>query len=258
MRRAVYHEGRCDALVGTSGEDRALGNYSQALEEVAIAEYVHADKVIDTETSMAYRYEREAVVGRSTEWLMQQHQSLAHDPDAQDEVAERLVEREDEGEDLSRQGRYAVQQARGRIVTDLMRTHGYSEAEAQESLSGWFGQRPDEGMSRAQRAGVTEKQVRAAYEDHVAFEYQRAHQEISASLLSRRGQAAGVSAEALFRGSLAQVESYASEELRAYWARHGRLTWGAFRYELLSRDSDRTAHTRAKTNLPDDVAMVGG
>lgn len=257
-RRVAYHESRCDALAGQPGEDRALDNYMRALEELRIAEYVHADQVIDPDTSRAREFTRDAVSSRPTEWLLQQHQALAHDPDAQEEIAERLVEREADGDELPRQGRYAVRRAVDRIVEEMTARGDYStEQEAREAVAGWFGQKPDENMSEAQRAGMTEKQARAEYEDQIAYEFQRAHEETRGSLLSKRGRAAGVSTEALFRGPLSQVEPYASEELRSYWARHGRLTWSAFRFELLGRDSDRAAHTRAKTQLPTDVAMVG-
>lgn len=256
-RRAAYHEGRCDALAGQPGEDRALDNYMRALEELRIAEYVHADQVIDPDTSRAHEFSRDSVASRPTEWLLQQHQALAHDPDAQEEIAERLVEREADGEELPRQGRYAVRRAVDRIVEEMTARGTYrSEAEAREAVAGWFGQKPDKNMSEAQRAGMTEKQARAEYEDQIAYEFERAHEETRGSLLSKRGRAAGVSTETLFRGPLSQVEPYASEELRSYWARHGRLTWSAFRFELLGRDSDRAAHTRAKTQLPTDVAMV--
>lgn len=256
-RRAAYHESRCDALAGQPGEDRALDNYMRALEELRIAEYVHADQVIDPDTSRAQEFSRDAVASRPTEWLLQQHQALAHDPDAQEEIAERLVEREADGDELPRQGRYAVRRAVDRIVEEMTARGTYqSKGEARESVAGWFGQKPDENMSEAQRAGMTEKQARAEYEDQIAYEFERAHEETRGSLLSKRGRAAGVSTEALFRGPLSQVEPYASEELRSYWARHGRLTWSAFRFEMLGRDSDRAAHTRAKTQLPTDVAMV--
>lgn len=257
LRRASYHESRCDALAGQPGEDRALENYSRALEEVAVAEYVHADQVIDTDSTRAHEFDRDAVADKPTEWLLQQHQALAHDPDAQEVIAERLVEREEDGAELPRQGRYAVRRAVDRIVEDMAaRGHYSSEGEAREAVAGWFGQKKDENVSEAVRSGMTEKQARTEYEDQVAYEFQRAHEETRGSLLSRRGRAAGVSTEALFRGPLSQVEPYASEELRSYWARHGRLTWAAFRYEVLGRDSDRGASIRAKTQLPDDVAMV--
>src|SRR5690625_3486147 len=154
-RRVAYHEGRCDALSGQPGEDRALGNYMRALEELRIAEYVHADQVIDPDTSRAREFSRDAVSSRPTEWLLQQHQALAHDPDAQEEIAERLVEREADGDELPRQGRYAVRRATDRIVEEMTARGDYSsEQEAREAVAGWFGQKPDESMSEAQRAGM--------------------------------------------------------------------------------------------------------
>lgn len=256
LRRVRYHEDRCDALAGQSGEEAALANYTRALEDVQIAEYVHADQVIDTDDTKMHDYTRDAVADWSTERLLQEHQALAHDPDAQEAIAERLVEREEDGEELPRQARHAVRRAVDRIADEMGGQYG-SEDEAHAAVRSWFGQRKDESMSEAQRAGMTEREARSSYEGSVNFEYVRAVEETNGELLSRRGRAAGVSPEALFRGSLSQMEPYASEELRAYWARHGRLTWTAFRYEALGRESDRAAHTRARTYLPDDVAMVG-
>lgn len=257
QRRAAYHESRCDALAGQQGEDRALSNYMRALEDVEIAEYVHTGRVIDPDTSEAHHYSRDAVAHQPTSWLLQQHQALAHDPDAQEEIAERLVERESDGEELPRQGRHAVRRATDRIVADMTeRGHYATEGDARAAVASWFGQKPDEDMSEARKAGMTEKQARADYEDRLAFEYAQAHEQARGELLSRKGIASGMSSEALFRGPLSQVEPYASDELRAYWAMNGRLTWSAYRYETLGRASDREAHARSKSNVPDDVAMV--
>lgn len=262
-RRVIYHEAKCDALAGGPGEDAAIANYSQALEDMALAEYVHEQKVVEVEDeaaeglTRAREFDRDAVADRSTEWLMQQHQALAHDPDAQEAIAERLTEREGDGEELPRQGRYAVRRATDRIAQEMVAQGLYgNEHEARRAIAAWFGQKPDENLSEAQLAGVTEADARRDYEDRLAFDYARANEQTKGELLSRRGKAAGVSAESLFRGPLSQVEPFASEELRSYWARNGRMTWSAYRYEVLGRDSDRAAHTRSRTNLPDDVALV--
>lgn len=256
MRRVAYHEGRCDALAGRDGEDTAVDNYMASLRDLEYAEQVHADRVIDPNTSAAYDFRREAVQDRDVPWLLQQHQAHAHDPDAQEVIAERLAERENSGEPMGNQGRHAIGRAKKRIADGLVRDGLYTPEQAAASVDGWFGHAPDESMSQAQAAGHSEIQARREYEDMVAFEYLRATEETRGTMLSRRGVAAGVSAESLFRGPLAKVEPYASEELRAYWARHGRLTWAAYRYEALGRDSDRAAFQRSKTYVPDDVAMV--
>lgn len=257
MRRVSYHEDRCDKLAGTDGEAAALDNYTSALEDMSIAEEVHDKRIVDVSDSAAYDFRREAVASQSTEWLLQQHRQHADDPDAREVIAERLVEREGEGEELPAQARHAIRRAMDRVTESMTRDGAYTEAEARERVRGWFGQKADENMSEAQAAGVTEVQARRDYNDMIAFEVNRAHQETRGSLLSKRGVAAGASSEALFRGPLSQAEPYASEELRAYWARHGRLTWSAYRYEMLGRASDRGANVRAKTQLPNDVAMVG-
>src|SRR5690625_1628451 len=189
QRRAAYHEGRCDALAGQPGEHRALDTSVRALEERRTAQFEHADQVVDPDTSRAHEFSHDAVSMQSTEWLLQQHQALAHDPDAQEEIAERLVEREADGDELPRQGRYAVRRAVDRIAEEMTARGDYSsEHEAKEAITEWFGQKPDENMSEAQRAGMTEKQARAEYEDQIAYEFQRAHEETRGSLLSKRGR----------------------------------------------------------------------
>lgn len=257
QRRVTYHEDRCDAVAGTAAEDRALGNYTQALEDLAIAEEVHAFRVLDPDPSRHAEFERDKVAGQSTEWLLQQHQQCADDPDAQEVIAERLVEREEEGEALPPQATFAVKRAMTTLSRRLANDGLYSdEDEARTAVAGWFGQKPDEDVSEAQAAGMSEAQARRDYEDMLAFEMLRASEETRGTLLSKRGVAKGISAEALFRGPLRQVETYASDELRSYWARRGRTTWAAFRHQALGRASDRGAAERSRTQLPDDVALV--
>src|SRR5690625_7895664 len=73
-RRVAYREGRCDALSGQPAEDRALGNYMRALEQLRIAEHVHAEQVIDPDTSRARELSRDPASWAHTAGLPHQQQ----------------------------------------------------------------------------------------------------------------------------------------------------------------------------------------
>jgi hypothetical protein len=63
-------------------------------------------------------------------------------------------------------------------------------------------------------------------------------------LLNRDGLAGGVDPASLFSGPASRVRKYASEELRTWFARHGRITYGEWKYQWFGRESDRqTART---------------
>lgn len=69
------------------------------------------------------------------------------------------------------------------------------------------------------RAGRQEEHTLAVETAYVAAETEtRGH------MLSRAGRAAGVNPRSLWTGPEARARRYASEELRAYWDKHGRLT----------------------------------
>jgi molybdopterin-guanine dinucleotide biosynthesis protein len=84
-------------------------------------------------------------------------------------------------------------------------------------------------------------ELRADYEAYVHSEWLKAEGETNGVLLNRAGRAAGVDPRSLWEGNAATARKYASEELKTYWQRNGRLTRGAFASHALGRRSDRAA-----------------
>lgn len=79
-------------------------------------------------------------------------------------------------------------------------------------------------------AGKIRAKVRAEYDLYLQSQHDRASDDTNGVLLNRRGRDAGVTAWSLFSGPLARAEAYASEELREWWAKHGRVDFES--YEL--------------------------
>lgn len=93
------------------------------------------------------------------------------------------------------------------------------------------------------RPGETrEKVVRRLYDEVTHLSYMRAEDWTRGNVLSRAGQAAGVSALSLFSGPRARARKHASEELKRFWAEvEPRQTYTEFRAAMLGRESDKKA-----------------
>jgi hypothetical protein len=85
---------------------------------------------------------------------------------------------------------------------------------------------------------------REEYDSFVEGSYVSAENECRGVLLNRNGRASGVDPASLFSGPASRVRKYASEELRTWFARHGRVTYSEWKYQWFGRESDRaTART---------------
>lgn len=65
-------------------------------------------------------------------------------------------------------------------------------------------------------------------------------------LLSRDGVRSGIDPRSLWGGTVARARRYASEELKRWWTEHPRKAFTEFRAQLLGRDRDVQAATRAR------------
>jgi hypothetical protein len=74
----------------------------------------------------------------------------------------------------------------------------------------------------------TYRMMRADFELYRHSRFLRAHTELRGELLNARGRAARIDAGTLFLGPWSRVELYASEELKDWFAQHGRLTVDEF------------------------------
>lgn len=95
----------------------------------------------------------------------------------------------------------------------------------------------DRREARDKRRERRANEKSAAREEHllaVESAFTAAESETRGHMLSKAGKAAGVNPQSLWTGPEARARRYASEELRAYWDRHGRLT----KAEWAKRDQD--------------------
>lgn len=91
------------------------------------------------------------------------------------------------------------------------------------------------------RPSTVDEQLRSDYETYVEMEWLKAEDECAGVLLNKTGRAAGVDPRTLWQGTTARARKYASEELKTFWQRHGRINFATFRADALGRRSDRAA-----------------
>ncbi|WP_404959026.1 phage minor capsid protein [Streptomyces sp. 147326] len=75
---------------------------------------------------------------------------------------------------------------------------------------------------------ITRRQAREMYDEYVYRQYLAAEDACNGYLLNKRAQAAGHSPASLFSGPARIAYSRASDELKEWWAEHGRLTQAEF------------------------------
>lgn len=102
---------------------------------------------------------------------------------------------------------------------------------------------------------TAEQQARTDYETMKEVAYLQAEYECAGQLLKAKYRNSGIDPRSLWVGPVTRALKYASPELQSVWARSGRLTWGAFRYQALHRTSDRAEHERARTGKAFDDAI---
>jgi hypothetical protein len=72
------------------------------------------------------------------------------------------------------------------------------------------------------------RECKAAFEDYRENQYRRALNDLGGHLLNRDGQREGIDTWSLFIGSHQRADKWASEELRAWFAENGRMTYTEF------------------------------
>lgn len=101
--------------------------------------------------------------------------------------------------------------------------------------------------TRASRKLSATEHARAEFETYVDCQWLQAESDCNGVLLTAEARAKGIDSRSLFSGRIDRAIKYASPELQSWWGAHGRLNFSAFRYQMLGRDSDRTAAERVKT-----------
>lgn len=70
--------------------------------------------------------------------------------------------------------------------------------------------------------------IRADFDNVIEAAYDRAERDTAGNLLNRRGEHRGIDPRSLFYGPRARVDAYASDELREWFATHGRITFAEY------------------------------
>ncbi|MGW9041242.1 phage minor capsid protein [Streptomyces lydicus] len=75
---------------------------------------------------------------------------------------------------------------------------------------------------------ITRAQARAMYDEYVYDQFLKAEQDCRGYLVNKKSRAAGIDPVGLFRGPARIAYARASDELKEWWAEHGRLTQAEF------------------------------
>lgn len=84
------------------------------------------------------------------------------------------------------------------------------------------------GDDEHQEQRLTRREARALYDEYVYRQYLAAEDDLRGYLLNKKAQTDGIDPVSLFRGPARIAHARASDELRAWWAQHGRLTQAEF------------------------------
>lgn len=170
---------------------------------------------------------------------------LHADPAAQEQIVATLEWREK----LERQR--DAELAEHRIQREREQAAAWAAAMAEDDTS------PLTNPARRPARRLSLDQVcREEYDAHVHLSYLTAEDECRGHLLSREAENAGIHPITLFSGPASRARKHASEELRSWWARHGRITYVEWRHKWMGRESDRKAAATARNQSLGEAAMV--
>lgn len=95
-----------------------------------------------------------------------------------------------------------------------------------------------------ERHRITRREARAMYDEYVYRQYLAAEEATNGYLLNRRGRAKGINPAQLFSGPARIAYAYASDELKEWWAEHGRLTQAEFIEQVTGKPQRWAASAR--------------
>jgi hypothetical protein len=172
---------------------------------------------------------------------------LADDPAAQDQIMATLDWRAQV--DAARDTELAEHTERQRFERE-QREQAWREAQERADAS------PLTNPARRPSRRLTQEQVcREEYDSYLSTVYTAAETECRGQLLGREGLAKGIDPQSLFTGPAVRVRKYASEELRTWFGRHGRITYAEWKYQWLGRTSDRAAARTARHESIGEVTV---
>ncbi|MEV0236882.1 phage minor capsid protein [Nonomuraea sp. NPDC050786] len=199
---------------------------------------------------------REAVAGLPAEFANASDEQILdlvrQFSDAGDPVAlEKLLAELDAREQNPTWSWQADDTAEDRAVTDLI-DDGADPLDAYALVYGLDPEvmRREESRQVAEqmrRPGETLDQVvRRLFDEWLETQFIAAERYTRGVLVNAAGRAAGIDGRTLLSGPQSRADRYASDELRAWWEQHPRMTLVEFRAQMLGRASDRKAAQRAK------------
>jgi hypothetical protein len=86
----------------------------------------------------------------------------------------------------------------------------------------------DAAVAEGAVPAITRAEARRMYDEYVYRQYLQAEDDLRGVLLSKKAEAAGRSPVTLFSGPARIAHAHASDELKEWWAEHGRLTQAEF------------------------------
>ncbi|KAB1141442.1 phage capsid protein [Streptomyces luteolifulvus] len=98
----------------------------------------------------------------------------------------------------------------------------------------------EDGDEHDERHTITRREARALYDEYVYRQYLQAEDDCNGYLLNKKAKTAGINPATLFSGPARIAYARASDELKEWWAEHGRLTQAEF-VEQVTGKSQRWA-----------------
>lgn len=192
----------------------------------------------------AAEYTPAATVDWSDDDLLSAWTELGDDPAAQDQIMATLEWREEVA--AARDAEIATHEAQQRAE----RERAWSAAEQAEDASPLTNP-----ARRAARQLTPEQACREEYDAFVRDSYVSAENGCRGAMLNRDGITSGIDPGSLFCGPASRVRKYASEELRTWFDRNGRITFSEWKYNWFGRQSDRKAALNARHESLGEVTL---
>jgi hypothetical protein len=238
IRQRIGRYDRAVRAASACGDWTAMEKYVALLDrDIALLDAATASR--DTELvapdTMAAAYTPAATVDWSDDDLILAWGELTDDPAAQDQIMATLDWREQVR--AARDAEIAAHERQRRAEQERAWAMAVQSEDASPLTNP--ARRPARRLSADQAC-------REEYESFVQSSYVSAENECRGVLLNRDGITAGIDPSSLFSGPASRVRKYASEELRTWFARHGRLTYGEWKYQWFGRESDRMAAHAAR------------
>lgn len=244
IRQRIGRHHKAAHTAGQREDWAAVEKYVDLLDR-AVADYEHATSVPTAPTApaapappptRAAEFTPQATLDWSDDELAAALNSLHHDPAAQEQILATLDWRED------------VDRQRDAEIAEMQEQKRRAQAEREAA---WARAADDESpltnpARRASRRLTPEQACREEYDANTYIAYLAAENECRGVLLSREGRAKDIDPITLFSGPAARARKYASEELKTWWARNGRITYTEWRYQWFGRESDRVAARTAR------------